>query len=264
MEKLASQADDGAICMYWTQPDTLTPATETAPGQTPFPPGKKFRFISDFQELCRDAHLLVLFDEEMPLLSTDTLAASLKLMAQPVVLDYYYGRYDLSGLQTIDPRIQYASLSYQMSPEEIVRAEKLNARNRARRIWITVISMLVTVIGIANAMLMSVTERIREIGTMKCLGALSGFVVKLFLIESFLLGVVGAVLGTAIGFLVPFVAYLLSAGTQMVVSSAPFGHIAIAGVQSAIAGTVLAIIAAIYPAIVAAKMVPADALRTNV
>ncbi|HOT52163.1 MAG TPA: hypothetical protein PLI07_14365, partial [Candidatus Hydrogenedentes bacterium] len=56
--------------------------------------------------------------------------------------------------------------------------------NRATQVWLAAISLLVCVVGITNAMLMSVTERYREIGTMKCLGALDWFVVKLFLIEA--------------------------------------------------------------------------------
>ena len=71
------------------------------------------------------------------------------------------------------------------------RADKLRQEtetNRFRTLWITVFSLLVTVIGIANALLMSVTERFREIGTMKCLGALSGFIRRLFVIESTIIG----------------------------------------------------------------------------
>ena len=48
-------------------------------------------------------------------------------------------------------------------------------------------------------MLMSVTERFREIGTMKCLGALDGFIVKLFLIESLFQGMAGTVMGVLLG-----------------------------------------------------------------
>ena len=50
-----------------------------------------------------------------------------------------------------------------------------------KQYWLIVLSLLVCVVGITNAMLMSVTERFREIGTMKCLGALDSFIVKLFL-----------------------------------------------------------------------------------
>ena len=52
-----------------------------------------------------------------------------------------------------------------------------------KQLWLVSMSLIVCVVGIANAMLMSVTERFREIGTMKCLGALDGFVVRLFLLE---------------------------------------------------------------------------------
>ena len=64
--------------------------------------------------------------------------------------------------------------------------------------WIIVISLLVTVIGIANSMLMSVTERFRDIGTMRCLGALSGFVRTLFLVEAAFMGVVGGAFGAVV------------------------------------------------------------------
>ena len=53
--------------------------------------------------------------------------------------------------------------------EELDRAAREARSGRVRKIWILTISVLVTVMGIANAMLMSVTERFREIGTMKCL-----------------------------------------------------------------------------------------------
>src|SRR5262249_9292677 len=51
----------------------------------------------------------------------------------------------------------------------------------ARQIWLVVMSLVVCTVGISNSMLMSVTERFKEIGTMKCLGALDSFIVKLFL-----------------------------------------------------------------------------------
>ena len=58
--------------------------------------------------------------------------------------------------------------------------------------WLVSMALLTCTVGIANAMLMSVTERFREIGTMKCLGAENGTVVKLFLIESAMIGGVGS------------------------------------------------------------------------
>ena len=80
-----------------------------------------------------------------------------------------------------------------MTADEQAKLAAEEGRARFRNIWIVVISLFVTVIGITNSMLMSVTERFREIGTMKCLGALSAFVRQMFLLESSLVGLVGAV-----------------------------------------------------------------------
>jgi ABC-type lipoprotein release transport system permease subunit len=111
-------------------------------------------------------------------------------------------------------------------------------------------------------MLMSVTERYKEIGTMKCLGALDNFIVKLFLIESGLLGFFGALFGSIIGAL--FI-ILTRFGD---VFSGKFGFdwlrlLMYVGV-CIVLGTVLSIIAALGPAMRASKMPPADAMRTEI
>ena len=69
---------------------------------------------------------------------------------------------------------------------------------RSKQTWLISLSLLVCVVGIANAMLMSVTERFREIGTMKCLGALDTFIVKLFLLESTFQGLAGTSAGSSL------------------------------------------------------------------
>jgi hypothetical protein len=237
------------------------------PGKGPLPAefvGSAFVRATSATEAFTDAHLAVLLHADLPEFHAETFRPLLEAMHQPVLLDCQFGRYDQGALRELHPRAVYSSLTYQKSEEEIAKDARRAAQAKARRIWITVVSMLVTVIGISNAMLMSVTERFREIGTMKCLGALSGFVVKLFLIESFLIGLLGAVIGTFVGFLVPFVAYMLSSGVTLLIASTPFSTLFVSSLESVLAGTVLAILAAIYPARVAAKMVPADALRTNV
>lgn len=237
------------------------------PGSGPLPPefaAAAFVRAATAADAFADAHLAVLLHANLPDLPPGTFRPLLEAMHQPVLLDCQFGRYDQEALRELHPRAVYSSLTYQKSEEEIAKEARRATQAKARRIWITVVSMLVTVIGISNAMLMSVTERFREIGTMKCLGALSGFVVKLFLIESFLIGLLGSLVGTFVGFLVPFVAYMLSSGVALLFASTPFPALVVAGFESILAGTVLAILAAIYPARVAAKMVPADALRTNV
>ena len=84
--------------------------------------------------------------------------------------------------------------------------------SRVQTNWLLGLALLVAFVGILNAMLMSVTERFREIGTMKCLGALDGFIIKLFLIESLFQGIVGTVLGILIGLGLSFAAAAASYG----------------------------------------------------
>lgn len=145
--------------------------------------------------------------------------------------------------------------------------EKMAAEGRQRSFrarWIIIVSLLVTVIGISNAMLMSVTERFREIGAMKCLGALSGFIRQIFLIESCLMGTIGGMAGSVFGVLFAIAMYGFTYGFGMVFASLNWGLLSGYVLLSVAVGVVLSIIAAIYPARVAAGMVPADALRSNI
>lgn len=134
--------------------------------------------------------------------------------------------------------------------------------NKATQIWLISISLLVCAVGITNAMLMSVTERYREIGTMKCLGALDWFVVKLFLIEAGLLGFVGSFIGALIGFLMALFTWMVQYNN--VLGSIHWGETLLMLAASIAVGAVLSVIGAIYPARRAGKMPPADAMRTEV
>jgi ABC-type antimicrobial peptide transport system permease subunit len=162
------------------------------------------------------------------------------------------------------PPISVVKLARELSPEEIAKAEEDRSAARFRATWIVIISLAVTIGGIANAMLMSVTERFREIGTMKCLGALSSFIRWVFLLESGLMGAVGGIGGACLGTLFSVLAYGLTYGLATVLMSVNLVQLAGYLLLSAMAGVVLSIIAAIYPASVAASMVPAHALTTNV
>ena len=88
-------------------------------------------------------------------------------------------------------------------------AQQEDSKNK----WLVVLSLLVCLVGITNAMLMSVTERFREIGTMKCMGALDGFIIKLFLLESSFMGTAGTIIGAVVGFLLTLMLSSLSYGS---------------------------------------------------
>jgi predicted lysophospholipase L1 biosynthesis ABC-type transport system permease subunit len=131
----------------------------------------------------------------------------------------------------------------------------------ARQQWLVAMSLLASAVGITNSMLMSVTERFREIGTMKCLGALDNFIVKLFLIESALLGVLGSLVGAVIGMSLVLITYLLRGGA---LGRLDYSMLLEYFLLSLALGTALSVLAALPPAIRAAKLPPASALRTEI
>lgn len=141
-------------------------------------------------------------------------------------------------------------------------AEVQRQEEQARRTWLVVISLLVCTVGITNSMLMSVTERYREIGTMKCLGALDSFVVKLFLLEAGFLGVIASACGFLVGFGGAALAARIQAGPG-IWERLPAGEALAAFGFSMLVGTVLTVLATIAPAVQAARLPPAAALRSE-
>jgi ABC-type lipoprotein release transport system permease subunit len=133
---------------------------------------------------------------------------------------------------------------------------------RSKQTWLISLSLLVCVVGIANAMLMSVTERFREIGTMKCLGALDSFIVKLFLLESTFQGLAGTSAGIVIGFALTLGLALLDYGGYTF-TYFPLGGIAESAGYALVVGTLLSLIGAMLPAYRAAKMEPVEAMRSD-
>lgn len=121
---------------------------------------------------------------------------------------------------------------------------------------IAVVSLLVGAIGIANIMLVAVTERTREIGVMKAIGALDRQVLGLFLMESILVGVVGSIVGIGLGLAggIGLVKGLFS-GTDVPLTI-PYEWLAI----SVLVGIGVGVIAGYLPARRATKIQPVEAL----
>jgi putative ABC transport system permease protein len=116
------------------------------------------------------------------------------------------------------------------------------------------ISLLVGGIGIMNIMLVSVTERTREIGLRKAVGARGRDILMQFLIESLVLSVMGGLIGVGLGWSVTLVAGALLPDLKIGVSA---DSIVLATVVSSFVG----IFFGLYPASRAARMRPIDALR---
>ena len=127
------------------------------------------------------------------------------------------------------------------------------------------ISLLVGAIGISNTMYMSVTERKKQIGILKALGATNSEILKLFLIESATLGLVGGEIGVILG---SGVSSLISG-----ISIGPTGSGARGGITTAISpellifaiifSVVIGILSGIFPARQASKLQPVDTLRSE-
>jgi putative ABC transport system permease protein len=113
------------------------------------------------------------------------------------------------------------------------------------------ISLLVGGIGVANIMLVSVTERTREIGLRKALGAKRIDILKQFLIEAVVLSVTGGIMGIVLGMLVSIIIAIV------LVSTVTWWSVALAFGFSVAIG----IIFGVAPAIRASKLNPIDALR---
>ena len=132
-----------------------------------------------------------------------------------------------------------------------------------RQQWLAIMALLVCAVGITNSMLMSVTERFKEIGTMKCLGALNRFVVTLFFIEAGLMGLVASFLGWFAGWAIICVTHLLTGGAKDFTSAFWKGSV-FELCLSMFIGIAITLFAAIPPANRAASMPAAVALRTEI
>ncbi len=143
--------------------------------------------------------------------------------------------------------------------ELTTRQEILGAQQAAARTFAFLLAAMATVslvvggIGIMNVMLVSVTERTREIGVRLAVGAQQGDIVRQFLLEAVLISAAGGLLGTAVGILsVPLAASLNRGVALLDPRSIPlaFGVALLTG-----------LVFGLYPAVRASRLDPIEALR---
>jgi putative ABC transport system permease protein len=135
----------------------------------------------------------------------------------------------------------------------------LSERNR----WLIALSFLECVVGVANAMLMSVTERFTEIATMKCLGAMDRFVMMMFVFEAVIQGAAGGVAGLLLGGLLALGRALVDYGSLVGSAAGAAGPVGLAMLGSLVTGVILAAIAAVGPAWIASRLAPMEAMRVE-
>jgi len=143
--------------------------------------------------------------------------------------------------------------------EIVVPLELLARAEETKRIFnivlgsIAGISLLVGGIGIMNVMLATVTERTREIGIRRALGAKKRHIVTQFLVETVVLSVGGGLLGVALGLGIPI---LVERFADMVTIVTPTAPVLAFGISAGIG-----VVFGLYPAMRAADMDPVEALR---
>lgn len=168
---------------------------------------------------------------------------------------------DTAAVETGDPQIKtlLARFHNRNDYELIVPLQLLRQAERTKRIFnvvlgsIAAISLLVGGIGIMNIMLATVTERTREIGVRRALGARKSDITTQFLVETIVLSIGGGLIGVVVGVVIPF---LVSHLTDMKTIVTFWSVVVAFGISGAIG-----IIFGLYPASAAADLDPIEALR---
>jgi putative ABC transport system permease protein len=168
---------------------------------------------------------------------------------------------DLPAVETADPQIKTLLNRFhdQNDYEIIVPLQLLRQAEQTKRIFnivlgsIAAISLLVGGIGIMNIMLATVTERTREIGIRRALGAKKADIMMQFLVETVVLAVGGGLIGVCIGILTPVLVSHLTTMKTIVTLWSVLLAFSISGAIGVIFG--------LYPAKAAADLDPIEALR---
>jgi len=119
-----------------------------------------------------------------------------------------------------------------------------------------VVSLVVGAIGIANVTLVTVLERVGEIGLRRALGASRPHIASQFLMESTAMGMAGGVMGASAGTLLIVIVALLRDWTPVMDPWIPLG--------APILGAAIGLVAGVYPALRAASLEPVEALRAGI
>jgi ABC-type antimicrobial peptide transport system permease subunit len=186
-------------------------------------------------------------------------------LADAIRLGYWYikRRIDRATINIASVALGIAFLSTLMLTDAFYRAHALAGGARLSvetyQYWLVFVALVVSVVGITNAMLIAVYERYKEIGTMKCLGAMDRHILLLFLIESLIQGIIGGALGFVIGVLGAILSTGFTTGFGILLKVPPTEMLFLL-VGSTLLSMILSVVATLYPAFRAARLNPVEAL----
>ncbi len=153
------------------------------------------------------------------------------------------------------------------TPKAIMAVREQTASGNAMFVlMIGLIALVVGAVGIVTTLYNSVTERIREIGTLKAIGAQNSTILGLFLVEAVLIGIIGATLGVAVGigggYLMSFTAVSHANGPGPGAQIPPIFTVSDI-VKVWLLSVTLSIVAGVFPAWKASRLSPLVALRRD-
>ena len=131
-----------------------------------------------------------------------------------------------------------------------------------RWMWMAV-ALIICTAGVFNAVVMSVTERVKEIGTLKCLGGRNIHIMLIFLFESVLLGALGGVAGGLLGYGAAILTFISSVGVSYLTAAMMVSSLSNVLLCMGISMT-LSLLASIVPVWMATRVEPAEAMRYEV
>jgi len=149
-----------------------------------------------------------------------------------------------------------------LPPKLTAEAQGMTRQGVFRWLWVAV-ALLICTAGTLNAIVMSVTERIKEIGTLKCLGSRDIHIVQIFLLESILLGMLGGLLGGVIGYGAALLNFVAAVGAKYLTAKMAAAAVVYIPVCIGVSAA-LALLASVVPVFMAAKVEPAAAMRYEV